>query len=183
MEQLSQVFQIDMRRFVLELFLIAIVFLSVDDVYNKLRSRLGIVTKQDLEKEERYNELKRHSQELNEIRAELTAVREESEKSDIDFKDQLKGINDKIGVLSRMLIEMQENEDRSKRHELHDRIAQLYRYYHERYINNVPEGVWSQMEKEAFDGLILDYEAHGGKNSFVHTTCQPESALWSIRGE
>lgn len=87
MEQLSQVFQIDMKRFVLELFLIAIVFLSVDDVYNKLRSRLGIVTKQDLEKEERYNELKRHSQELNEIRAELTAVREESEKSDIDFKD------------------------------------------------------------------------------------------------
>lgn len=183
MEQLEQVFQIDIHRFLVELFLIAIVFLSVDDLYNKLKSRLGIVTKQDLEKEEKYNELKRHSQELNDIRAELVVVREESEKSDADFRDQLKGINDKINVLSRMLVEMQENEDRSKRHELHDRIAQLYRYYHERYINNVPDGIWTQMEKEAFDGLILDYEAHGGKNSFVHTTCQPESALWSIKGE
>jgi len=60
MEQLNQFFQIDMERFVLELFLIAIVFLSVDDIYNKLKSRLGIVTKQDLERREKYDELKRH---------------------------------------------------------------------------------------------------------------------------
>jgi len=45
MEQLEQVFQIDVHRFLVELFLIAIVFLSVDDLYNKLKSRLGIVTK------------------------------------------------------------------------------------------------------------------------------------------
>lgn len=183
MEQLNQVFQIDMRRFVIELFLIAIAFLSVDDVYNKLKSRFGITTKQDLERQEEHKEIKRHSQELDDIRIGLTAVREESEKSDADFKESLKTINDKINVLSRMLVEMQENEDKSKRHELHDRIAQLYRYYHERYINNVPDGVWTEMEKEAFCGLIVDYENHGGKNSFVHTICQPECALWSIKGE
>ena len=181
MEHLDQLFQIDIHRFVLELFLIAIVFLSVDDVYNKLKSRLGIMTKQDLEKKEEQDAIKRHSCELDEIRTNLTAVRQESEKSDAEFKEQLKAINDKINVLSRMLVEMQESVDKSKRHELHDRIAQLYRYYHERYINNAADGVWTTMEKEAFNGLIIDYENHGGKNSFVHTVCQPESALWSIK--
>lgn len=31
------------------------------------------------------------------------------------------------------------------------------------------------MEKEAFEDLIADYEAHGGENSFVHSICKPES--------
>lgn len=80
-----------------------------------------------------------------------------------------------------MLVEMQRKSDESERHKLHDRIGQSYRYYHERFINNAPGGVWTKMEKEAFDGLILDYENHGGKNSFVHTVCQPESAQWTIK--
>lgn len=54
-----------------------------------------------------------------------------------------------------------------------DRISQAYRIYHEK-------GEWSYMEKESFGDLIRDYEAHGGKNSFVHDTCEPESNLWKV---
>ena len=82
-----------------------------------------------------------------------------------------------------MLVEMQQKTDESERHKLHDRIGQSYRYYHDRYIRQCPEGVWTEMEKMAFNGLIQDYENHGGKNSFVHDKCLPESLLWTIKGE
>ena len=58
-------------------------------------------------------------------------------------------------------------------HEQKDRISQSYRYYH-------AKGQWNSMEKEAFDGLIRDYESHGGENSFVHSVCEPESCTWKI---
>ena len=72
----------------------------------------------------------------------------------------IKAINDKINVLSQMMIDMQNKADTSKRAELKDRISQSYRYYH-------AKGKRNSMEKEAFDGLIRDYESHGGENSFV----------------
>ena len=183
MEQLDQLFQIDVHHLVLELFLIAVVFLSVDDIYHKIKGRLGILTKQEIQKQKEQEAIERHSCELEEIKASLIAVREESEKADNEFKTQFKAINDKINVLSRILVEMQQKDDESERHKLHDRIAQSYRYYHERYVSGAEEGVWTEMEKLAFNGLIQDYENHGGKNSFVHDKCQPESALWSIKGE
>jgi len=73
-----------------------------------------------------------------------------------------------------MMIEMQKKSDASERARLKDRIGQAYRNYHER-------GSWSEMEKESFEGLIYDYEQHGGENSFIHSICEPESFYCSIR--
>ena len=39
------------------------------------------------------------------------------------------------------------------------------------------------MEREAFNDLISDYEAHGGQNSFVHSICEPESQTWNVIDE
>ena len=36
------------------------------------------------------------------------------------------------------------------------------------------------MEKEAFDGLIEEYEEAGGNNSFVHDIVMPESYTWEL---
>ena len=51
MEQLNQLFQIDVHQLVLELFLIAVVLLSIDDIYHKIKDRFGILTKMDLQKQ------------------------------------------------------------------------------------------------------------------------------------
>lgn len=99
--------------------------------------------------------LQSHEQKLNQVSADT------------------KAINDKINVLSQMILDMQNKADTSKRAELKDRISQSYRYYH-------AKGQWNSMEKEAFDGLIRDYESHGGENSFVHSVCEPESCTWEI---
>ena len=68
---------------------------------------------------------------------------------------------------------MEKKTDDSERAKLKDRIAQAYRKHHE-------SGEWTRMDKEAYEGLIRDYEAHGGKNSFVHDICEPESFTWKI---
>ena len=57
---------------------------------------------------------------------------------------------------------------------LKDRRGQSYRYYHK-------QGYWNEMEREAFNSLIHQYEELGNKNSFVHTICEPESLTWEIR--
>ena len=36
------------------------------------------------------------------------------------------------------------------------------------------------MEKEALEGLIKQYEEHGGKNSFVHSIVEPEMQKWKV---
>ena len=59
---------------------------------------------------------------------------------------------------------------------LKDRIGQSYRYYHKR-------GYWNEMEREAFNSLIHQYEELGNENSFVHTICEPESLTWEIKDE
>lgn len=99
--------------------------------------------------------LLRHEEKLNSISSDVHTTR------------------DKINILSEMILNMQEKADATERARLKDRISQSYRYYHEKQM-------WNMMEKEAFQDLIRDYEAHGGKNSFVHTICDPESCSWEL---
>lgn len=89
---------------------------------------------------------------------------------------EVKAASDKINVLGQMMVDMQQKTDASERAKLKDRISQAYRYYHDK-------GEWNKMEREAFNDLIRDYEAHGGQNSFVHSVCEPESQTWNVIDE
>lgn len=104
------------------------------------------------------NLLKKHDEMLNKIVVETKAT------------------SDKVSVLGQMIVDMQQKTDASERAKLKDRISQAYRYYHDK-------GEWNKMEREAFNDLIRDYEAHGGQNSFVHSICEPESQTWNVIDE
>lgn len=58
------------------------------------------------------------------------------------------------------------------RAELKDKISQLYRYYH-------ALGQIHDMELEALEDLIEEYEAAQGQNSFVHSVVQKEMYTWT----
>jgi len=105
-------------------------------------------------------------------------VEHEAKIADLDkkFKDLLdmdKVIKDKINVISQMILESEKKSDAEARARLKDTISERYQIYHER-------GYWNRMEKEAFQGLIEDYEAHGGENSFVHEICEKEYPTWKL---
>ncbi len=97
----------------------------------------------------------------------------ESIRHDKAIKEDLIKVSSVVEQIIEKLNAMEAKNDASELAKLKDRIAQAYRKYHD-------TGSWTKMDKESYDGLIRDYEAHGGKNSFVHTICEPESYTWKI---
>ena len=67
--------------------------------------------------------------------------------------------------------ENEKNTNRRIRAELKDKIGQSYRYYHK-------IGKINDMELEALEDLIKEYESVKGENSFVHSVVQKEMYTW-----
>lgn len=112
------------------------------------------------EKVEQYAENRVHDREQSfEIQKQLT--------------NSINALSDKLDAMSLKQNELEEKHRKRIRAEMKDKISQLYRYYHER-------GKWNDMEREAFNDLIDEYEDAGGSNSFVHTVVQPESYTWEV---
>ncbi|MEE0418746.1 MAG: hypothetical protein UDG86_01710 [Lachnospiraceae bacterium] len=78
-----------------------------------------------------------------------------------------------IEQINQKLDESQRKTNKRVQAELKERLGQSYRYYH-----SIKQ--WNEMEKEAFDGLIEEYEEAGGNNSFVHDIVMPESYTWEL---
>lgn len=87
--------------------------------------------------------------------------------------DGINELSEKIDAMGRRQVELEEKHRKRIRAEMKDKISQLYRYYHEKQA-------WNDMEREAFNDLIDEYEDAGGSNSFVHTVVQPESYTWKV---
>lgn len=75
------------------------------------------------------------------------------------------------------LKQMEDNQTRSERNRLRDRLLQSYRYYTDPTCN--PAGVWNSMEAEAFWEMFSEYEDRGG-NGYIHTVVQPAMNLLRV---
>jgi len=105
----------------------------------------------------------------------------ESNSHDKILQDNISNINKKVDSLSTSIFEMRKIQDEDKLAEYKDKIGDSYRYYNERkYSDETPVPYWNHMEKESLEGLISQYEAHGGKNSFVHSVVEPEMQTWKV---
>lgn len=90
----------------------------------------------------------------------------------IAIADSVTAIQNIVEGLSETVNSLKERQDENEAARLKDRISQSYQYYHERQE-------WTEMEKEAFTDLIKAYTEYSD-NSFVHTICEPEAALWRV---
>lgn len=142
-----------------------------DDFYNRKKKKeelyeLILQTKQTTD-EYRQNRINDRNQSLQ-IQAQLT----ESIQQINNKLDQMKHDTDmRFLENQRQLQETKEKNDKRTRAEMKDKISRAYRYYH-------AKKTWNYMEKEALLDLIEEYEAAGGKNSFVHSVVVPEMCLW-----
>lgn len=155
MEEIKTFLELTSVNSIMYIILGIVAFRELYELFTWLFDFLGLENKWTKKRNIESKMLENHEQKLNQVSADI------------------KTINDKINVLSQMILDMQNKADESKRAELKDRISQSYRYYN-------AKKQWNLMEKEAFDGLIRDYESHGGENSFVHSKCEPESCTWEI---
>ena len=149
----------------------------------KLPEKFGFVTKRSLKEKAQaeaidnlrkeviqFKENRVHDREQSfDIQHQLTARQDDTANALID-------VNNKLDNLTQVIKDMQDKNDLQEKARLKDRISQVYRYYHK-------EQKWTSMEKESFSDLIRSYEASGGKNSFVHSICEPESETGEVIDE
>lgn len=99
--------------------------------------------------------------------------REQSFRIQKELTDAIQAVSDQLQALKNQIDDSEKAQKKRVRAELKDRIGQAYRYYNQL-------GSWNSMEKEALEGLIEEYEAAGGENSFVHSKVQKEMYTWTL---
>lgn len=150
------------RKIVLELF---------NDLYNSKKN-----------KEELLQTIKNNQADIKEIINNRIHDREQSIAIQKKLTDTQNKLSDSLSIISKKIDDMQRNTDerfieserrnnKRIRAELKDKISQSYRYYHSL-------GKINDMELEALEDLIEEYEEAEGKNSFVHSVVQKEMYTW-----
>lgn len=108
--------------------------------------------------------------------------REQSFAIQKELTDAQKKLSESISDISKKIDDIKQNTDKKFqeseqknnkriRAELKDKISQSYRYYHSL-------GKINDMELEALEDLIEEYESAEGQNSFVHSVVQKEMYTW-----
>ena len=99
-----------------------------------------------------------------------------------ELSDAQKSLTESVMTISHKIDELQRSTDERFREseqknnkriraELKDKISRSYRYYHSL-------GKITDMELEALEDLIEEYESADGRNSFVHSIVQKEMYTW-----
>jgi len=176
MDEVKEVLTLDWRAVLIGIVAIAAFFKVAVDFIKWLVKQFGIEFKSDREKREQHDLLMKTINRMDEMEKIHEHTSKEARHYDERLKDSIDNITKAIDRLSKKVDRMEEKSDATERADLKDRIAQRYRKY-------TVERQWTSMEKESFMGLIRDYEAHGGKNSFVHDICEPESFTWLVVDE
>lgn len=163
MEAITELTKINWIAFCITLFAIAFAIKEIIEIISYYKKKFRIKTGSEEDKEtleERISTLEKHD---NWQYSELTKISE--------VVDHIK---DEVTL-------MRKQRDEDKLAEYKDKVGQSYRCYKERkYSEEEPVPYWNHMEKEALEGLIKQYESHGGKNSFVHSIVEVEMQTWKV---
>lgn len=104
---------------------------------------------------------------------ELLHYRDDSRKIRDEMYKVMNNQSDSIRELKETVLQIQEKNSETKRAEIKEKIERIYR-------ECIHEQVCTEMQFESLKDLIEQYEKHGGDNSFVHTTVQPEMYKWQV---
>lgn len=88
------------------------------------------------------------------------------------YKENCDQDREAIKNLTEIVVKMEEKNSKTQRAELKEKIERIYSECH-------PAQKCTDMQFETLKDLIEEYEAHGGVNSFVHTTVEPEMYEWA----
>lgn len=193
-ELIEQISDLGLTTVALGFFIVVLSLLGIKEIVTQVKTAFGWVNVSDIEKKELEERLTRMEERINKVDKRVTETSnfydnklEGFHEQSIDirsniydtlnsFGDQFAALSENVTCIADSVHNMQEKNDASNRSRFKDRIAQSYRFYHQR-------KEWTHMEKEAFEDLIRSYEAAGGMNSFVHSICEPESQTWTVVDE
>lgn len=104
---------------------------------------------------------------------ELLRYREDSKKIRDEMYKVMNTQSESIAELKATVLKIQEKNSETKRAEIKEKIERIYR-------ECTHEQACTEMQFESLKDLIEQYEKHGGINSFVHSTVEPEMYRWEI---
>lgn len=184
MDTILELFKLDVSSLTINLFIIMSGSIAMFTIIGKFSEIIGKPVKWIRKKDEEHALLLQTSQGLKALQDKHKEAVSQSIRHDEMIKDSVSKLSQKVDTLSDIITEMRRIQDEDKLAEYKDKIGQSYRYYCERkYSSENPIVYWNSMEKEALEGLIEQYEAHGGKNSFVHSVVEPEIQKWRVIDE
>lgn len=164
--------------FVMIIFVCWIIFKNrkmISEFFNELYNRKK-------NREELLQTIKDNQSDIKSIMENRIHDREQSFAIQKELTDAQNKLSKSLSNISQKIDDMQRNTDerfmeserknnKRIRAELKDKISQSYRYYHSL-------GKINDMELEALEDLIEEYESAEGKNSFVHSVVQKEMYTW-----
>lgn len=117
----------------------------------------------------------RYEEDFNKIYENNIEYRNKSVEIRDDLKNSIQVISSKLDEIKKSteerFLNYEKKHNKRIRAELKDKIGQSYRYYH-------AKGEINDIELEALQDLISEYEAALGENSFVHSLVQKEMYTW-----
>ena len=108
---------------------------------------------------------------LEQIAKNRTHDRDDSRKIRDEMYKVMNKQSDSIEELTKIVVDMQKKNSKTKRAEIKEKIERIYSECH-------PAMTCTDMQYETLRELIEEYEEHGGENSFVHSTVEPEMHEW-----
>jgi len=181
MDAISLLFKQDITSLVLGIFIIMSAVIAMVSIIGKFSEVIGKPVRWIRKKNQDHELLIKTIESLAVLQHKHEYDVNESNSHDQILQNNISDLSRKVDSLSISIFEMRKIQDEDKLAEYKDKIGDSYRYYNERkYSEENPMPYWNHMEKESLEGLINQYEAHGGKNSFVHSVVEPEIQKWKV---
>lgn len=115
-------------------------------------------------------------EEVNNNKQESLSNRTHDREDSRKIRDEMYKIMNKqsedIESLTKIVLDMKAQNSKTKRAEIKEKIERIYSECH-------PAMTCTDMQLETLRELIDEYEVHGGVNSFVHSTVEPEMVTWN----
>ena len=181
MESINLLFKQDITSLILGIFIIMSAVIAITSIIGKFSEIIGKPVRWIRKKNQDHDLLIQTIQNLATLQQKQEHDANEFNYHNKILQNNISDINKKVDSLSMSIFEMRKIQDEDKLAEYKDKIGNSYRYYNERkYSDETSVPYWNHMEKESLEGLISQYEAHGGKNSFVHSVVEPEMQTWKV---
>ena len=161
MSEIQQLLEFDFREGFLFIAALIIVAVFLIQKFDWIIERLGIKSKRQMAEEKQD--------------ADIKVLRNHAAKTDENIDKILAGMNtlqESIQGVSNQVTVLQNKNDLNEAARLKDRIAEGYRYWHER-------GEWTSRDKESMEDLIKAYSQYS-ENSFVHSVVEKEMPTWKV---
>jgi hypothetical protein len=149
--------------------IIAVIFILI--VYKKLKDKIIGSYKERKQQQDDINEALNGVRNMPTYRQQSLEIQQQLKNADEKILDTCNKIQDGVNENQRILNERLDKLEDRERNALRAKILDMHRMFTSKKMN--PMQAWTEMERDAFNDLITDYESLNG-NGHVHTVVIPD---------